>query len=139
MDLSRIEAVLQLLQRQSHVAEVQVEGRGWELQARKGPYGIPAVPAEPAPYTSEPPAPDRVHVVSDRVGFFRMQDGVLSPGDYVPAGAVVGEIDSMGVRSPVTVSEGGFVVEERVEDGEPVEFGQVLFVLSPELVHEESR
>jgi acetyl-CoA carboxylase biotin carboxyl carrier protein len=55
----------------------------------------------------------------------------------VKRGATVGHIDSMRILNPVVAEESGTVIEVLVEDGDPVEYGQRLFVLSDALPLEE--
>ena len=130
MNLDRIEAVLQLLARQQHVEEVQVDAEGWRLAARRLP-GLPPMPESPGPATED--APPRPHVIqAPLVGVFRAPPGPLTPGQYLARGAAVGAIDSMRILNPVLSEESGWVEEILVEDGDPVEFGQSLFVLSPD-------
>ena len=88
----------------------------------------------------EEPMPDsgRVEadfVLAERVGFFHHPteaEGPLKAGDRVAAGQVLGIIDSLSVPIPLQAARAGRVEEVLVEDGQPVEFGQPLFVLRPE-------
>lgn len=130
MNLDRIESILQLLQRQQHVGELAIEGEGWRVQARKGqgiPTMMPDLKLEDVSPSNEP-----CLVRAGRVGIYRALDPSIAAGDLVKRGAVLGQIDSMGIRNPVVAEQGGRVVEVQVEDGYPVEFGQELFVLAPE-------
>jgi acetyl-CoA carboxylase biotin carboxyl carrier protein len=84
------------------------------------------------------PEPERHAIPAPLVGFFRALDNPPLPGDHVTEGSVVGHIDSMRILNPVTAAESGYVVSTSVEDGEPVEFGQELFALTPELPSQEA-
>ena len=53
-------------------------------------------------------------------------------GATVQAGEVLGYVEAMGVMNDVEASCAGRVGEIAVEDGQPVEYGQPLFVLGPE-------
>lgn len=129
MNLDRIEAVLRLLSRQGHVEELQVESESFRLSARRlpglAPLGIPEPSAE-----SAPPRP-RV-ITAPRVGIFRAGKAPLTKGAQVTADTVVGSIDSMRILNPITADADGWVEEVLIEDGDPVEFGQSLFILAPE-------
>lgn len=128
MDLERIESILRLLQRQAHVEEVHVEGHDWRLHARKAP----GVPVPPPDESTAPEEPQRISVRSDRVGFYRAPAVALRTGEYVDRAAPIGSIDSMGIINPISAELGGYLVESLVTDGDPVEYGQELFILSPE-------
>ena len=53
-------------------------------------------------------------------------------GATVQAGEVLGYVEAMGVMNDVEASCAGRVSEIAVEDGQPVEYGQPLFVLRAE-------
>jgi acetyl/propionyl-CoA carboxylase alpha subunit len=74
-----------------------------------------------------------IFVVAERVGFFHQPDGAGRPraGDSVSADQVLGVIDSLNVPSPVQAPCSGVLDEVLVEEGQPVEYGQPLFVLHP--------
>lgn len=130
MDLDRIEAVLRLLSRQGHVEELQVESETFRLSARRLP-GLAPLGIELEPNAeSAPPRP--LVITAPRVGIFRSGKQPLAKGAQVTPGTVVGNIDSMRILNPISAEAGGWVEEVLIEDGDPVEFGQSLFVLAPE-------
>ena len=132
MNLDRIEAILRLLQQQGHVGELSAEGDGWRLRARKG-FGIPPPPPTDLLLPAEElPGPERRRVTSTMVGIYRAPAEPLRPGDHVGQGTTVGSIESMRILNPITVEESGYLAEALVEDGDPVEYGQELFILAPE-------
>jgi acetyl-CoA carboxylase biotin carboxyl carrier protein len=131
MDIDRIEAVLRLLSRQGHVEELQVESESFRLSVRRLPGLAPM--GEPEP--SAESAPPRPHIIqAPRVGVFRAAATPLIAGTHVATGDVVGSLESMRILNPITAEEAGWIEEVFVEDGDPVEFGQSLFVLAPEAV-----
>jgi biotin carboxyl carrier protein len=131
MDLDRIEAILTLLYRQHHVGEVAVEGEGWRLQARKAPALYhPETPLELP--EQAPGEPERTVVRAGMVGIYRAPERAVAAGDFLPEGAIVGSIDAMRILNPIPAGRAGFVVSTLVEDGDPVEYGQELFVLAQE-------
>ncbi len=135
MNLDRIEAMLRLLQRQPHVGELQAEqtvGETWRIRARKWPGVRVPTGAEMEAADAPAPEPVRTLVTALRVGVFRAADRPLSLGDAVKAAVTVGYIDSMGIRNPVAAPDAGRLVEILVEDGDPVEYGQRLFVVAPD-------
>lgn len=130
MNLDRIEAILRLLQRQQHVGELSVEGEGWKLRAHKGraAYLLPTDAAEEA----EVPEVERHVIRAGIVGTFRAVQQPFRPADYIESGTVLGNIDSMHILTPVPTEESGYLLDAFVEDGDPVEYGQELFVLTPD-------
>jgi biotin carboxyl carrier protein len=119
------------------IEELELEVSGTRLffkrpAARTSPQA-PGAEGEPTP------GPGRARVdfiLAERVGFFHYPteaEGPLKPGDEVAAGQVLGVIDSLSVPIPLSSARAGRVEEVLVEEGQPVEFGQPLFVLQPEL------
>lgn len=73
-------------------------------------------------------------VVAPFVGTFHVwakpRGGALvAVGDRVKAGQLVGTIQSLNVLNEVETPVGGHVVEVLVQDGQPVEYGQVLMTI----------
>jgi acetyl-CoA carboxylase biotin carboxyl carrier protein len=109
------------------------------LQAAHGVPGVP--PALQAPSEGdEQAAPGRdetlVEITSPMVGtFYRSSSPGADPyvgiGTEVEPETVVCIIEAMKVMNEMKAEVAGTVVEILVEDGEPVEFGQVLFLLEP--------
>ena len=81
-------------------------------------------------------ADNRIPVLAPLVGTFyeAAQPGskaFATVGDVVEAGQTVCIVEAMKLMNEVAAGEGGKVVEIAVEDGEPVEFEQVLMYLEP--------
>ena len=90
----------------------------------------PAAPAA-APAAPEPP-PETIE--SPLVGtFYRAASPEAKPfvevGDRVSADTVVGIIEAMKVMNEVKAEKSGVIKEVLVENGDPVEYGQKLFVI----------
>jgi biotin carboxyl carrier protein len=72
-------------------------------------------------------------VVAERVGFFHYGGGngaaPLKVGDQVVSAQVLGVINSLSVSTPVPSPCSGVLDEVLVEEGQPVEYGQPLFVV----------
>ncbi|HTE18428.1 MAG TPA: biotin/lipoyl-containing protein [Armatimonadota bacterium] len=131
LNLDRIEAILRLLRQQPYVGELTVEGDGWRVQARSGAsVPLPQVQT-PAPVEETPAEEQRHSVRAGMVGIYRAPKQPIRPGSFIDQDAIAGNIDSMRILNPVTVDESGYVVAVLVEDGDPVEYGQELLVLSP--------
>jgi biotin carboxyl carrier protein len=123
------------LVRNSDIEELELEVAGARLYLKRNPAPVTAEPLafEDAP-TASASGPD--FVVSERVGFFHYPDGHrLNVGDEVADGQVLGAIDSLNVPTPVQAKCTGRIDEALVDEGQPVEFGQPLFVIQPEPEH----
>lgn len=115
--------------------EIEVGGTRLYLERGMAEFAAGTRPAQDSPR----PIPEGMpasFVVSDRVGFFHYSDGELithpKVGDQVAADQVLGVIDSVSVLTPVQAACSGRLDEVLVDEGQPVEFGQPLFVIRPE-------
>ena len=96
------------------------------------PAAVPTAPAAPA---AVPAAPDKNKVIeSPIVGtFYRSAtpgaDAFVKVGSKVEADQTVCIIEAMKVMNEIKAEKSGIIKEILVENGEPVEFGQPLFVL----------
>ena len=133
MNVERIEAILRLLQRQSHIGEVAVEGEDWKLRARRIRGLLPAPPVELAASDEAATASERYVIQAGGVGIYRAPKKPMRAGEFVAAEAVVGNIETMGILNAVTALEAGYLVNTLIEDGDAVEYGQEPFVLEPSL------
>jgi acetyl-CoA carboxylase biotin carboxyl carrier protein len=132
------------------VTELNLKNADFELTVKKSPaaVGIPMVAAiAPAPATipaalpvAEAPAPtiDKkwVEVKSPMVGTFYRAPAPDEPsfaavGDQIAVGQTVCIIEAMKLMNEIEAEAGGQVMEVLVENGQPVEFGQVLMYINP--------
>ena len=79
---------------------------------------------------------NRVPVLAPLVGtFYRASqpgaDPFVNEGDVVEAGQTVCIVEAMKLMNEVSAAEGGRVAEIVAEDGQPVEFDEVLMYLEP--------
>ena len=154
MDLRKIKTLIDLV-RESGVAELEVnEGEDQlrivnthgtasplpagtvltDLSAFSAPAAaVPAVPAaaEAAP---QPAVPAGEPVTSPMVGtFYRSPSPEAKPfvqvGDTVKKGDTLCIIEAMKLLNEIEAEEDGVIKEVLVENGQPVEFGQPLFIL----------
>ena len=121
---------------------------GWPaMQPPVVPHAVPAAaPAAPAPaYVPEPapqqaapaPAPTGKEVRAPIVGtFYRSPapdaDPYVSVGDRVKVGDVLCIIEAMKLMNEVECELSGTILEVLVENSQPVEFDQPLFVIDPD-------
>ena len=101
--------------------------------AQPMPVPVPAPEVAPAP---APPAPQQTGtpLTSPMVGtFYRAPspgaDPFVKVGDTVKKGQVVCIIEAMKLLNEVAADMDGTVKEVCVENGQPVEFGQSLFII----------
>jgi acetyl-CoA carboxylase biotin carboxyl carrier protein len=102
--------------------------------------GPGAAPAAPAPAAAEaaaaPPASNQKAVTSPMVGtFYRSPapdaDPFVEVGDIVEVGQTVCIIEAMKLMNEIEAETKGRVAQILVENAQPVEFGQKLFLIEP--------
>ncbi len=156
MDLNLVRKLVKLLS-ESDVDEIEIEEEGKKVRIAKHPSRFamapqaaqfvpapeaprPAAPAASAPVpAAEPqpvPAPSaNVHEVrSPIVGtFYRAPAPDAAPfvqvGSEVQAGSVLCIIEAMKLMNEIESDAAGTVLKVLVENGQPVEYDQVLFIL----------
>lgn len=103
------------------------------------PAPAPAAPAAPAaapaaPAAAEEPAVTGTPVTSPMVGtFYRAPNPGAEPfvkvGDRVEVGQTLGIIEAMKLLNEIEAETAGVIKEICVENAQPVEFGQPLFII----------
>jgi acetyl-CoA carboxylase biotin carboxyl carrier protein len=152
MTLKEIRALLELL-REFGLAEIEVERSGERVRLRREPSpGAPA-PAGPAVaatpgaaatvHTSPAPDPIRedrrqhlVTVEAPMVGtFYRAPspeaEAYVREGDAIKEGQVLCIIEAMKLMNEIESKVAGRVIRILAENGQPVEYGQPLFLIEP--------
>ena len=150
IDIDQMSQIIKLFE-DSTLTEITVEQDNYRLTLRKeargdraGSGGEPVTSVSGKDRSSEALATeeefeeddDRFYITSPIVGTFYSS---ASPDDapYVQVGDVVHEgetvciVEAMKVMNEVKANKDGEVVEVCVEDGDPVEYGQELFILMP--------
>ncbi|PYV98622.1 MAG: acetyl-CoA carboxylase biotin carboxyl carrier protein [Acidobacteria bacterium] len=103
--------------------------------------------AAPAPAAPQPPSPpskqtaasadDRLHTVrSPIVGTFYESPSpgsppFVKPGDVVELGQVLCIVEAMKLMNEIESDVAGEIVKRLVNNGQPIEYGQELFVIRP--------
>ena len=148
MDLRKIKTLIQLLQ-ESELAEIEVSDGEQSVrlsrasQAPSAPVApavavapaLEPVAAVPADAEEEAPAPPQgEQVTSPMVGTFYAAPSPTSPafvkvGDSVSAGDVLCVIEAMKTMNHIESEYSGEVAAVLVENAEPVEDGQALFII----------
>jgi len=131
------------------LAEIEVESAGTRLRVQRA--GAPAAPvvravptsAASVPSTSVEPAvvanvaaPAGITVEAPMVGtFYRASSPTADPfvreGDVVKQGQILCIIEAMKLMNEIESKAAGRIVKVLVDNGQPVEYGQPLFVLEP--------
>jgi acetyl-CoA carboxylase biotin carboxyl carrier protein len=151
MTLKEIRALLELL-REFGLAEIEVERSGERLRVRREPSpgtavtapGAAATPAAPTTVHAAPapePIPEdrRQHLVTveaPMVGtFYRAPSPEAGPyvreGDAIKEGQVLCIIEAMKLMNEIESKVAGRVIRILAENGQPVEYGQPLFLIEP--------
>jgi acetyl-CoA carboxylase biotin carboxyl carrier protein len=141
VDLKDIKAIIDLMKENDlSVLEMEKDGLKIKLQKEATPGAAPimAVPvpapanaATPAP-TAEPPREKLKEIMSPMVGTF-YNSPAPDAAPFVDVGAQVNEdtvvciIEAMKVMNEIKAEISGTIAEVAVENGKPVQFGQVLF------------
>jgi acetyl-CoA carboxylase biotin carboxyl carrier protein len=129
------------------LTEVEVEREGVRVRLRREPAAVaapPAVSGAPAPASqavavAATPTANEAHLLTieaPMVGtFYRAPSPDAQPfvrdGDRVKKGQVVCIIEAMKLMNEIESKVAGRVVKVLVENTQPVEYGQPLFLLEP--------
>jgi len=154
MDLRKLKKLIDLVQ-ESGIAELEItEGEEKVRIARGGAVTVaqaqaqaaapatppsaapaPAPSAAPAPAAPEPPAASDGHAMkSPMVGtFYRAPSPDAKPfvevGQVVKEGQTICVIEAMKLMNEIEADASGTVKAILVENGQPVEYGQALFII----------
>lgn len=150
MDIRKVKKLIELLE-ESGIAEIEItEGddavrisRHANAAPAQQVYAAPAAPAPaPAPVAAAPveavaePAPeDEGHVVSaPMVGTYYSSSApgaapFIQIGDRVKAGDTLCIVEAMKMMNQIDSDADGIVKSIRVQNGEPVEYGQALVTI----------
>ena len=144
MNLKEIKEILGLMD-EHELAEIEVEKEGLKLRLKKQPGGeiqvVKEVPAEGPKVIAKHEVPVReavpgnlVEIKSPMVGtFYGAPSPEASPftdvGQELEVGQVICIIEAMKLMNEIKSEVAGKVKQILVENGEPVEFGQVLFLV----------
>lgn len=146
MDLERLKELIRLVE-DSKLAELEIEEEGWRVRLKKPehPVGL-AIPTDIAHGASDIRVSDRsspgeedatlTTIKSPMVGTFYAAPApdeapFVRPGDAVDENQVVCIVEAMKLKNEVSASFPAIIEEVLVQNGEPVEFEQPLFVVRP--------
>ncbi len=145
MDLDELKKIISIFE-QAQITELDVEHEGMIIRLKKGSGGEPVqvnmVQPVVQPQAGGPVAAERpdvpgaglVQVEAPMVGtFYRAPAPDAEPyvdeGDEIEDGQVICIIEAMKLMNEIKAEIAGRVVKVLVETGQPVEFGQPLFLV----------
>ena len=152
MNIEDIKTIVKLMG-EYQLTEFSVEAEGGNVRIRRevgtpaavvqtvavpapvvAPAPAPAAVAAPAPAPAAAPAPAGTNIESPLVGTFYAapspdMDPFVKVGDRVTPDTVICIIEAMKVMNEVKAEKSGVVKEIVAQNGQPVEYGQILMVL----------
>ncbi|MFZ5591439.1 MAG: acetyl-CoA carboxylase biotin carboxyl carrier protein [Bacillota bacterium] len=154
VNLQEVKELINLVHETS-ISEVKLENNGMKVVIRKGPVtgadpeagkSAPAAAAAPLPPVAPAAQPAAAapadtsglaEVKSPMVGTFYRAPAPDAPpfvqeGDLVKPGQVLCIVEAMKLMNEIAAEVGGRVEKILVENAQPVEYGQVLFLIKPE-------
>lgn len=150
MNLKEIKELITLMNENS-LTELEIEREGLRVKLKKLPEGgfeqrIETIPAQYAPQqaqSQETPRPAAeeaakkyVEIKTPMVGTFYEAPSPDSPpyvevGSQISPGQILCVIEAMKLMNEIKSEVKGRVVEKLAENAQPVEYGQVLFLIEP--------
>ena len=150
MNLKEIKEIL-ALRNENNLNEIEIERDGLKLKLKKSSgneaaagthYALEslpapkAVPAPAVPAGSSADAANSKDIKSPMVGtFYRSASPEAEPfvevGQTVEIGQVVCIVEAMKLMNEIKSEVRGKILEVAVQNAEPVEFGQTLFIVDP--------
>ena len=151
MNLKEIKEIITLMN-ENNLNEIEIEREGLKLKLKKSADGMImaspthyAVESLPAPKASSAisavsanadPSKNTKDIKSPMVGtFYRSPspeaEAFVEVGQTVEIGQVVCIVEAMKLMNEIKSEVRGKVTEVAVQNAEPVEFGQILFIVDP--------
>jgi len=155
VNLKDLKKIIEMM-RKAELTEVDVEQEGIKIKLRKGsapelaapsaapaqlataPAALaPAAPAALAPAPAAPaPAPAGLTITAPMVGTFYRSPSpdaavFIQEGSMIEPGKTVCIIEAMKLMNEIKAEVKGRIVKVLVENAQPVEYGQPLFIVEP--------
>jgi acetyl-CoA carboxylase biotin carboxyl carrier protein len=149
MNIKEIKEMINLMN-ENGLAELEVEKEGMRIKLKKVSYpaeGQPSIiiekqtvphvdPVPPKEQAIERTLPTTIEIKAPMVGtFYRAPSPESSPylevGTVIEPGGVICIIEAMKLMNEIKSEIKGKVIEILVDNAEPVEFGQPLFIIEP--------
>jgi oxaloacetate decarboxylase alpha subunit len=145
VDQSRAERIREIVQivQESGIGEVEIEDNGMRVSVRRAEEPVPVQLGAPLAQEeladlplAAPSLAGVIRVESPMVGiFYRAPEPgsppFVEPGDVVAPGQTLCLLEAMKLFNELKADATGRVMAVHAEDGQPVEFGQLLFELEP--------
>jgi acetyl-CoA carboxylase biotin carboxyl carrier protein len=146
MNFKEIRELIEMVSSKESIEEFEVERSGFRLRIKRPSNSVPTAPSTVVPESSDQPAPTLAPIPSDSPGlayvtspivgsFYRAsspdEDPFVNVGDFVEKGSVVCIIEAMKLMNEIESEVAGEIVSIAVENGNPVEYGERLFVVRP--------
>ena len=148
MDIRKVKKLIELLE-ESGIAELEITEGEESVRISRYPNEVPTAPvvgyappqapaqvAAPAAAPAEAPAAETAghKVLAPMVGtFYRSSTPEAEPfakvGDKIAVGDTLCIIEAMKMMNQIESDVSGTVLSVEIDNGEPIEFGQVLFVI----------
>lgn len=141
MELDKLKRFIKFMD-DNNLCELEVEEKNKRIRLKKNTSNHPMI-ATPASSNinitekkEDVAKENEIEIKSPMVGtFYRAPSPGAKPyteiGEIIQPGDVVCIIEAMKLMNEIKAETGGKVVRISLESGEPVEFGQVLFVIEP--------
>ncbi|MDJ0957877.1 MAG: acetyl-CoA carboxylase biotin carboxyl carrier protein [Arenicellales bacterium] len=145
MDIRKIKKLIELLE-ESNLSEMEIKEGEESVRLSRAPPTIPVMQAAPATYAApnlpteaehlgtQEAIPDGHAVLSPMVGtFFSAPKPGAKPfaevGTQVEIGDTLCVIEAMKIFNQIEADKAGVVIAVLKENGEPVEYGEPLFII----------
>jgi len=133
------------LMNENNLTELEIEKEGVRIRLKKGFGGyeerVEYMPSSPAQEKAQSAAEtvekkNVIDIKAPMVGTFYRSPSPEAPayvniGDVIEPGQVICIIEAMKLMNEIKSEVKGKIVDIQVDNAEPVEFGQVLFILEP--------
>ena len=136
------------LMNENGLTELEVEKDGVRIRLKKGSGGayekaVEYLPSHAPQHLEKPAGPGEkqekrnvIEIKAPMVGtFYRSPSPETSPyvnvGDSIEQGQVICIVEAMKLMNEIKSEVKGKIVEIQADNAEPVEFGQILFIIEP--------
>ncbi len=144
MELDEIKKLIELLQ-DSDITELQIEKKGSKLKIKREKYLSAFEPAFTVSKPDAVPGKESVDAINDQkliainspiVGIFYSSQSPESPafvtvGSRVTKGQILCIVEAMKLMNEIESDTDGTIAKILIENGQPVEYGEPLFLVDP--------